>query len=521
MPFTLFQGGSSLQVMDTAGALTTLTLPTGITIDSTKTPRMTVFDRFVVVTNSPSQPLTVDADFVVRVLTPKPPRTQPVLSNENGGALTGTYKVKQTFVVWDDNHRIISESDYGEESVAFAITTDYLKVTNLDRSSETISASRLYRNTTNGDTFFKWLDSEGNTQTTVIDDLADASLELVAAPLLGTPPNLTIVGTYRDRLWGVGDIDIDDLRYTEAGKLYAWPSTNRIPIQKIGTDDRGITGILARRDALAIGRANSISQITGDSNNSFRQVTLSSEVGVEGTDSIAQFRDTIYFLWKDGIYSWDNSGIKCVSDGKVRSWFTTDTYFNRARFKFAVGRVDPLTNKYQLLLSAVGSTALDRWIEYDLKDQTWWGPHKTDDFTPTWMGLILDSNNVYIPAHMSSTGFFYKEQDTRTDGTSTAIDFDVYGKFHDMQAPDIEKYFGELGLLSKIQAAGTLSIVPYVGTLAASAGTTISADMTLGRQRLRRLGTGRFARLRFQHSTAGQKVELFGYELPTHELGRR
>jgi hypothetical protein len=90
-----------------------------------------------------------------------------------------------------------------------------------------------------------------------------------------------------------------------------------------------------------------------------------------------------------------------------------------------------------------------------------------------------------------------------------------------MQTPDIQKYFGELSLISKIQAAGTLSVIPYVGGLDASAGATISADLTLGRQRLRRLGIGRFVKLNFQHSTAGQDVELYGYELPFHEVGRR
>jgi hypothetical protein len=76
-------------------------------------------------------------------------------------------------------------------------------------------------------------------------------------------------------------------------------------------------------------------------------------------------------------------------------------------------------------------------------------------------------------------------------------------------------------VISKIQAAGTLTITPYVGDLAASAGTAISHTLTLGRQRLRRLGAGRFCKLRFQHSTADQGCELYGYEIPHHELGRR
>ena len=520
MAYTLFQGGSSLQIMDTSGTLTTLTLPTGITLNSTARPRFAVFGRYVVVVNSPSRPITVDPEGTVRVLTPRGPRTKPTLSTGTG-SLTGTYKVRQTYIVWDSDGTIISESGMGVESLSGAVAGQALAVAGLDLATDTVSATRLYRNSTNGSVYFPWIDVDGNTTTSIEDDLADASLELASAPLLGDPPHFSHIGEYRERLFGVGNTDIDAIRYSEAGMMYAWPEINRIIIPREGADDRGITGILARRDALAVARQNALVEIKGDRTANFSVVRLSGEIGVEADDSIAQFRDVIYFLAKDGVYTWSNSGIQSISDGKVRSWFTTDTYFNRGRLRYAVGRIDPLTSRYQLLLSAAGSSDLDRWIEYDIKDQTWWGPHKTTDFTPSWMTTILDANSLPMVVIGSSTGFFYKEQDTRTDGTATGIALDVEGKFHDMNSPDIMKYFGQLSLLSKIQASGTLSVIPYVGELSASAGTTISASMTAGREKLRRLGTGRFCKLVFQNSTAGVDCEIYGFDLPFHELGRR
>lgn len=522
MAFTLFQGGSSLQFMTTAGVITTLTLPTGVTIDPSKTPRFTIFGRYVVVVNSPTRPLTVDADGIVRVLCPNPPRTAPTLSGVAGGSLTGSYLVKYSYVIQNASRQIIAESPLSPAPVvATSITTQYLKAADLDLSSDTISFIRLYRTATGGSVYFPWVDVDGNTLTSVQDDLADASISLVASPVLGAVSKLSHVGEFRERLWGVSLTDIDAIRYTEASKMYSWPSTNRIIIPKEGNDDRGITGILARRDALAVARQNSLVEVKGDSNANFRIVKLSQDTGVEADDSIAQFRDAIYFLAKDGIYTWDASGVSCISDAKVRSWFTTDTYFNRARMRYAVGRVDPLTSKYQLLLSAVGSSNLDRWIEYDIKDQTWWGPHKTDDFTPTWMTTVMDSSNLPQPVIGSSSGFFYKEQATRTDGTATGIAFDVDGKFHDMNSPDITKMFEDMTLISKIQSTGTLIITPYVGGLDAPAGTPIYANMAYGRELLRRLGVGRFCKLNFAHSVVGQDVELFGYEVPFHEVGRR
>jgi hypothetical protein len=508
--------------MTTGGTITTLTLPTGVTLDPDKLARMVTFGRYVVVVNSPTRPLTVDADGVVRVLTPHAPQTPITLDNLNGGSLTGTYLVKQSYVVFDANRQIIAESPLGPPSNSTAITTDYLRATNIPLSPDTVNASRLYRTTTGGTTsYFPWLDLDGNVQTSVADDLSDTGLGLVAAPTLGAPPILTLVGEFRQRLWGVSTTNVDDIRYTEASRMYAWPEENALPIPRIGSDTRGITGILARRDALAIARVNTLAQITGNSGDTFEVVRLSNEVGVEGSDSIAQYRDTIFFLWKDGVYTWNSGGIDCISDDKVRSWFTSDDYFNREEFPRAVGRIDPINKKYQLLLCNAGSTALDRWVEYDLRDKTWWGPHKTDAFTPTFHTTLYDADGLVIPVMGSSSGFLWREQDTRTDNTNTAIDFDVDSKFHDMQTPDIEKHFGQPALLSTIQSAGTLTITPYVGGLDASAGTAITADMTRGRERLPRLGDGRLFKLNFRNTEVGQKIEIFGYEIPFFERGRR
>jgi hypothetical protein len=521
MAFTLFQAATSLQFMKTDGTLTTLTLPTGVNIDSSKRMRATVFGRYAIVVNSPTRPLMVDADGVVRVLCPIPPGTPPTVSGVNSGALSGTYKTRYSYIVRNGANAIIAESPMSPESAAVTIASKKLRVSDLLLSTDTINAVRIYRTTTGGSTYFPWIDLDGNVQTATEDDLADATLDTVAAPVLGAPPLLTLIGEFRERLWGVSSTDPDAVYYTETSKPWSWPGTNRIVIPKEGADDRGVTAVLTRKENLAIARQNRTVQIVGDSTANFRVVKLSEDVGVEAADSVAVHKDAIFFLGKTGLYVWNSDGISPLCEGKTQSWFTTDTYFNRSRLKYAVGRFDPLSGKYQLLLSAAGSSNLDRWIEYDVKDQTFWGPHKTEDFTPTWMTTMLDSNTLPLPVIASSAGFFYKEQATRTDGASTGIALDVDGKFHDMNTPDIEKYFGQPALISKIQAAGTLSVTPYVGGLDAAAGTAISADMTLGRERLPRLGTGRMVKLNFQHSTAAQDIELFGYELEFHELGRR
>ena len=161
-------------------------------------------------------------------------------------------------------------------------------------------------------------------------------------------------------------------------------------------------------------------------------------------------------------------------------------------------------------------------MTYDIENGQWYGPHKTGEFTPTAGGLLQDSNSSPIPAMGSSNGFIWKDQSTRTDGTSTAIDFDVDSPFlaGAPPVPDIHKQFLDPTILTKIQGSGTLTITRRSGTECLGGCTAISHDMTLGRV-LRRLGPGRFAQLNFRQNTAAVDVSIYGFELPYFELGRR
>jgi len=523
MAFTIIQAGTSLQFVNTAGSITTLTLPSGVTLDSTLLPRWAIFGRYVVLVNSVSRPVIIDGAGVVRVLSPKPPRTTITLSGAAGGSLTGTYTVKQTFRIKDADGNIITQSDYGLPSAAVAISGQYLKADGLDISEDDVTETLLYRTTTGGSTYFPWIVVDGNTQTSIQDDLSDASLQLLSAATLGTSPDLSLVAEWRGRLWGVSKIAIEFLRFSEASAMYAWPTANSILIPRLGEDTRGIISLIARREALGVGRRNSIHQITGTSSSDFRPVKLSENVGVESNESVKVYRDVAYWLWKDGVYQWDSNGIKSISDNKVRSWFSTDTYFNRARFQNAFAIVDPIRNRYKLFLAAAGSSVENRWVEYDIENKTWWGPHKCDvnGWTPTCSFVMPDANDTLLPTIGTSNGFMWKERTDAVDDLATGIAIDVDTKFMDGSSPDIDKHFGELSILGKAQSSGTIAVVPTIGYLNSSPGGTINYDMTKGRQRLRRLGNGKMVKLNLQHSAANEPIEIYGIEIPFVELGRR
>jgi hypothetical protein len=130
-----------------------------------------------------------------------------VLSAGGAGPLIGAYRVKGTFLIKDDDGRVIAESDYGPVSDASpALVSNALQVTGINRSSNAnVNGRRLYRTTSGpGDTYFQWIDVDGNVTTSVIDGVTDEGLATLAAPTdLGTPSlRFDLIVAWKDRLWG-------------------------------------------------------------------------------------------------------------------------------------------------------------------------------------------------------------------------------------------------------------------------------------------------------------------------------
>lgn len=541
MAFTVIQAGANLQFVDSAGTLSPLSLPSGIVLRQDVSPRWAVYGRFVVLVNTPTRPLTIDATGTVRPLTPLPPRLAAVLGGVSGGTLSGTFRVLYTNVIKDSVGTVISESDYSPPGNAATIAAQALQAASLDLSPDPVDARRTYRTTTNGSVYFQWIDLDGNVLQTVQDDLADAGLGETAGPILGTPPRLTLLAEFRDRLFGVGDIDVDSVVYTETGLMYAWNPLNAITVPRVGSDTLGVTGLISRREALGVGRLNRLSQIvgTGEEDTSgttdLRLIKLSDETGFLSQETVAVYRDVVYFLWFDGVYQWDDNGIVCVSDGsgghaRVRSWFATDTYFNRALFPFAFAHVDPIRNVYRLFLEDPDGTPL--FVEFDLTDRIWFGPHKIDAFTARSVFLRLTTNNVQIPTIGASDGGLYvtttRPADVSLAGQPYGIEYDVDSKAFSGTSPDRLQYFGELSILGKSQPAGTLTITPRVGGLDADGGLALTPqpaidhNMRKGREHLRRIGTGALAQLNLRHMAPDEAVSTLGIEIAdVHEVGRR
>lgn len=536
MAYTLIQSGTSLQIMKADGTLSTLTLPSGVTIDSSKRPRFAVIGRQVVLVNSPSVNLWIDPYGTVRPMVLPPPASNPSLATGGGTGLTGAYRARYSYIIRDpDTDALIAESPLSPQSAAFTATNQDIAVSNVIPSSYSgVSARRLYRTTAGGSTYFNWIDLEGNTLTTITDGLSDAALGLAAsATNLGAPPGSTkggrmrLIVSWRDRLWGVNDdsAERDWIYRSEPGYFYKWPTTSTLIAKPIGEDSIGVTGFIPRRDELGICKRNRILKVIGDTDATFSVVVVAEGVGCVAPDSIVVIDDVGYFLGVDGIYSFGPNGLENLSRDRAHGWFNTDTYFNRAEFPNAVGRYNRQLDMYELLLAGAGGSSLNRWLSYDRRRRIWWGPHKTDAFTPTFAGSIRDASEVIVPVFVGTTGgnnYLYYQDSTKVNDDATGIDWDVDSKFHHANTPDIHKMWLQPTWILAPQSAGSMTVTVKTGRLnTAAQARTVSVDLTRNRVKTRRLGEGQMLQLNLRHNTVDQTLGIYGYEIPFFEVGRR
>ena len=534
MAYYLVLGGTSLYRMNTAGSATALTLPSGVSVISGRRPRFAVLNRQTIATNAFTRSLLIDQDFNVYPLQLRSPASAPVLTAASSGGLSGNFRVKYTHIIKDPSTgALLAESQFSPASAASGvIASKLLKVTVETSPDAAVTHRRLYRTTTGpGTTYFPWFDIDGNVLTSGSDDLSDASLQLVAAPTtLGAAPGLiggtfmTLCAEWKDRIWGVGDVDVDTLRYTDVRLPYAWKSSYEFQIPPIGFDQFGITAIIPRRDELGVFKRNFMVKIVGDTATTFERIKVHNGKGCYGPETAVVINDTAYFLGEDGVYTWGPEGIQSISNGKVRKWFTSDTYFNRAQFPNAFAEYNAKYHGYELHLAAAGSSDIDRWVFYDIDRQAWWGPHKTAAFTPTCgLGFFIDSNNVTVPVVGGSNGVVYTTNNSTFSDNGSAIALSATSVRHSADTPNVKKLFGRPSVIfAKQAAAGNLVITANVGSLAADSTRILNVDQTNpNRQRFSPLGIGEYCQFVFTESTLNQACRLYGYELDTDEVGIR
>lgn len=532
MPFYFVKTASKLYLVDTAGASTEMSLPTETELVSGRRMRGAVLNGNLIAVNGVNAPLWVDpnnASAIVRGLSIPRPAFPPTLAVGAAGALSGTYSVMVAFLIKDENGDIIAHGPYSQASANQVVTAQMLRCSDIAIAPNSyVNARRLARTTTGpGAVYFEWIDVDDNTTTQVEDDMLDEALStLPVEDDLGEPPvDIELIVEWKRRLWAKSRGNKDAVHFSGDGSFYAWDDVNEITIPPLGNDITGVNGFISRRDELGIGRLDRWWKIVGDDTDNFARLVLIEGTGIVAPDSTCTIRDVGYWLAQDGVYRWGPEGVSSISKERVHGWFSSDDYFNRALFSDAVGWWDPRFNTYNLLLCGAGATTLNRWIVYDIEKKRWFGPHKTDAFTPAIAGLLADANTNYMPVLCGTDGHIYKMNQAAATDHTTAIALDIRLR-HTCKTPDIEKVFQHLSMLTRIEAGGTLTITPALGRVdAANQASPISHSLATGRERLRRISTasqevGRVLTLKFENAENNQAVHIYGYELPFHEARR-
>jgi hypothetical protein len=526
MPYYLVHAGSVLQKIASDGTVSDVTLPNGVTIDSTIPARFTLLNKTLLVGNAPSRTLLFDGGLEAHLAGLTPPAVKPTTAGTTGG-LIGAYVCAFSYAIKDAAGNVIVESDLSPISTSITLATQGLAISVIALSDDTqVTTRRIYRTASGGDTLYWAADIDDNISTTYTSDEADAALgtESVANLGLGACPGSTsadklkIMTTWKDRVWGASDLEPDNLRYSGSRMPYAWSGFNMIPIPQVGEDLVGINGFLPRRDELGVLKLNRLCKVVGSTPDDFQLIVVQEGVGTIATDSAVIIRDVGYFLAHDGVYSWGPEGVQSISDAQVRPWFTTDLYFNRPNFSTAVGRYNWRTHSYELHLPVAGQSVLGAWVQYDIARQRWFGPHLTLGFVTTSGGQVSDDDGLIIPAVGSAAGYLWLQDNAEIMDGDFEIPFNVITQPSTVGAPDHHKLFHELSVINKNQGSGFIEIRPTVD-LDVQNSFLIPQDRD--RTRCRRIGNGRLLSLQFIHDTLYEDCEIHGFELPFTVTGRR
>lgn len=529
MAFYLLHAGTSLQKSTTAGVLTNITLPTGVTMVDTRPIRAAILANQIVVVNAVSRNIVINpSTLATRLLSLTAPATALTAAAGAAGNLSGTYRWGYTYAILSGD-TILTESPMSPLSTPLTLSAVQAALSNVTVSADSDVTHRIiYRTTSNGVSLFEALRIADNVSTTTSDNTSDYDLALLpVAEDKGNPPGvdgtdrLRLIVSWKDRLFAAPDDNPDYLYISGNREIYSWAESRRLTVQNKGEDSHGITAFMARRDELVIAKRRKLWKLIGTSPDDFELILIADGVGAMNQEACVVVRDTCYFLGEDGFYEYGPDGVKKLSREKVQPWFTTDTYFNRTYFTNAFCKYNQLYDKVELHLANVGDTTINRWVEYDLKQREWFGIHKTDAFTPTCAGAMDDANGFSTPVIGGSNGFLYRQNQTTAADDGTAINMDITTKFHSGNAPDREHFWDSPSIINKIESAGTLTVTATVGDLDASAQASQSVDLTNDRTVLPRLGYGRYCKLRFQNSTLNIPVTIYGYEIPFFEVGRR
>jgi len=208
------------------------------------------------------------------------------------------------------------------------------------------------------------------------------------------------------------------------------PSTYWIEINKDDDDEGSGLGIV--HDQIVVFKIRSVGILSGSSPSDFAFTLISTKVGCISAYTIDKnSAGHCLFLSEKGLCITDGVSVINLTESTIGNIFTGEGSppweVNKSRLPYAVGKYDPMTNRYRLWVSSKDATTNDKYLEYDF--------NKIGDITIGWTdgdGIvghacgIIEIDGVQKLAFgcdggkNADKGFvYYYDEDATNDGAGT------------------------------------------------------------------------------------------------------
>lgn len=209
------------------------------------------------------------------------------------------------------------------------------------------------------------------TDSNVVGPDADYDPNLI--PQLGTWPQAKYIQFHRGEMWAANFKDgANSIRWSAGSPNYkVWPT---ISIDVLADRDQSpITGLYPFNQNMYVFKADSIWQMvfTGENDdklNTYRAERIVSGIGCVSNGSIQEIRGNLVFQGHDGVYAFDGTSAKKISD-RIQLTFNTIVEGKRAFSSSVNWRTKSL---YLLAVATAGSAVNNLVLVWDYKNDAWW-----------------------------------------------------------------------------------------------------------------------------------------------------
>jgi hypothetical protein len=252
------------------------------------------------------------------------PTSAPTGATGSGSNPNGTYTLYYTFLIKFPNGEMYETGPSASSDVT--VTTSGIAWSNIGTSTYigegVIIWRRLYRYSTTLGSAFWVVDIEDNTTTTYTDDFADATInvnDVLTSTEYGPPPDdLIAVETYLQRLFAVKD---NYLYWSEPYLPFSFKQSSGIVVTSEGDK---LVGCKFWGDTLYMPSKAGWHRLAGSDPDTWAVKEVFSDRGIINPDTVEKTKYGIVGLWYDGIYLFDGSTSRNITEKVIgTSLFTT------------------------------------------------------------------------------------------------------------------------------------------------------------------------------------------------------